>query len=226
MPALQTEPAHESKAFEVLAYEAPFVIEKLVKDRVVDSAEEGRLLFGEVKRYLLLVGLSDGDAWHMYSLRVDEAWHQFILFTRQYVEFCKRYFGRYIPHSPSNAPLEAANRPVRETSFTDFRERYEELFGVPLPDIWYDSKNVTVRRRVINDRAGMLRVRANLGEANLLSVTGETLFSVNDLAQSALEFIAGTGAFYVRELPGDLTDDEKTALVSILMEGGILRSAP
>jgi hypothetical protein len=46
------------------------------------------------------------------------------------------------------------------------------------------------------------------------------------LALSALEFIARTGAFYVRELPGDLTDGEKVALIEGLMAAGAIRPAP
>ena len=53
-------------------------------------------------------------AWRMHSLRVDEVWHQFVLFTVEYVTFCKRYFGRYVHHSPSNAPVpeSAVRRPA------------------------------------------------------------------------------------------------------------------
>ena len=40
--------------FDALDFEAPYLVEKLVKDRVVDSAEQGSALFTEVKRYLVL----------------------------------------------------------------------------------------------------------------------------------------------------------------------------
>ncbi|MFE9299259.1 glycine-rich domain-containing protein [Streptomyces niveus] len=40
----------------------------------------------------------------MYSVRVDEAWHQFILYTDEYMDLCRRFFGHNAPHSPSNAP--------------------------------------------------------------------------------------------------------------------------
>ncbi len=162
----------------------------------------------------------------MYSLRIDEAWHQFILFTRQYMEFCHKYFGRYMPHSPSNSPTDGQEKPAAAPSFMLFADCYKELYGVQLPNIWLDAETVTIRRRVINDSVGSVRVRADLDAVDLLTPSGETLFSVNRLAEDALKFIARTGAFYVRELPGDLSDDEKTALISTLMEIRILRSAP
>ena len=107
-----------STAFDALAHEAPYLIEKLVKNRVVDSAEEGRALFLEVKRYLVLNQIDRTRIWKMYSLRVDEAWHQFILYTAEYLTFCQRYFGRYVHHRPSNAPDTAAIRVVAASSLT------------------------------------------------------------------------------------------------------------
>jgi hypothetical protein len=78
-----------AKIFVALDYQAPFLIEKLVKDHIVDTPEEAEALFAEVKRYLVIAALDSDKSWHMYSLRIDECWHQFILFTKHYVEFCK-----------------------------------------------------------------------------------------------------------------------------------------
>ena len=70
-----------------------------------------------------------------------------------------------------------------------------------------------------------MAVRTDGDMVELVNSGGHSLFAVNDLARPALEFIAGTGAFYVRELPGDLTDDEKVALAAVLVELKVLRSA-
>ncbi|GAB4256714.1 MAG: hypothetical protein Kow0065_05630 [Methylomicrobium sp.] len=39
----------------------------------------------------------------MPSQAVDEAWHQFILSTRLYSEFCNKAFGYYLHHTPAEA---------------------------------------------------------------------------------------------------------------------------
>jgi hypothetical protein len=52
------------------------------------------------------------------------------------------------------------------------------------------------------------------------------VLSVNALALPALNFIATTKDFCVRELPGDLTDDEKAALIRPLVRSGVLRVVP
>ncbi|HYN38871.1 MAG TPA: hypothetical protein VES39_06450 [Rhodospirillales bacterium] len=39
----------------------------------------------------------------MPSQAVDVAWHEFILFTREYAQFCKRALGRFLHHTPAEA---------------------------------------------------------------------------------------------------------------------------
>ncbi|OSM02162.1 glycine-rich domain-containing protein [Magnetofaba australis] len=39
----------------------------------------------------------------MPSQAVDVAWHEFILFTRTYADFCKRGFGYFLHHTPTEA---------------------------------------------------------------------------------------------------------------------------
>jgi hypothetical protein len=208
---------------EALAYEAPFLIEKLLKERIVETAEEGLALFAEVKKFFVLVHLEDTLSWDMYSLRVDEVWHQFVLFTREYTDFCMRFFGHYIEHAPSNAPPGDAQDWREEASFEDLQGIYQELFGGPLPDAWYDDRSVTPRRRVLNDFAGKLSLRDEGDRVGLLAPDGNVLLSVDGLGREALAFIAHTGAFYVREVPGGLTDEEKVALVAALVQGQVLR---
>lgn len=207
-----------------LDYEAPFLIEKLVKDHIVDTPAEAEALFVEVKRYLVIAALDPGKSWHMYSLRVDECWHQFILFTRQYVEFCRQHFGRYVPHAPSNSP-DAGPAPAQRTTFKEFNARYQELFRTPLTDIWIDARHVSLNRRVLNDHQGRLKLRSSDGMIEILDKDDEPVVAVNDLAAAALDFIGRTGAFYVRELPGGLDEEEKVALVSMLVECRMLRLA-
>ncbi|MGE0238986.1 MAG: hypothetical protein AB7F09_11455 [Parvibaculaceae bacterium] len=220
-------PAAESlspmKVLAALDYEAPFLIEKLVKDHIADTPEEAEALFAEVKRYLVIAALDSDKSWHMYSLRIDECWHQFILFTKQYTEFCKLHFGRYVPHAPSNSP-DAGIAPKQRTTFREFNARYQELFQSPLPEIWVDARNVTLNRRVHNDRQDRLELRVDDGMIEILNKDGEPVAAVNDLAGEALGFIGRTGAFYVRELPG-LDDEEKVALASMLVECRVLRLA-
>jgi hypothetical protein len=206
---------------EALAFEAPFLIEKLVKDHVVESADEARTLFREVKRYLVLTIVDPGVVWAMYSLRVDQIWHQFILFTRQYIYYCRQNFDKYIQHAPSTAPVPEGAAKLTPSTFGMFADRYLELFGEPLPELWYDEKNVTLERRIVNSRAGTFGLRDDDDMVELLNGKGEPVFAVDRVARTALEFVAGIGTFFVRELP-ELPDEQKIALVSTLVEYKLL----
>ncbi|MEU1389387.1 MULTISPECIES: hypothetical protein [unclassified Nonomuraea] len=208
-----------------LDHQAPYLLERLVKERVAATEEEAGELFAEAKKYLVLTQVDRSRIWMMHSTRIDDAWHHFILFTGLYTEFCRTYFGRYVHHSPSNDPG-VRDEPAAETpvaTFAEFRDRYEELFGCPLPDVWYDHRTVTLARRVVNERAGLLTTRRDGNQVELLSPSGEPLVGADMIASPALEFVARTGAFYVRELPGGLTGEERVALAEALVEQRILK---
>ena len=213
-----------------LDYRAPFVIEKLVRDQIVDSEDEGEELFREALRYLVLADSDPSTSWKMYSTRVDEAWHQFVLFTVEYTEFCHDFFGGYRHHSPSNAPSPRSgpeSRPdAEESTFDGFGRTYEQVFGETLPEVWFDHRTITPRRRLLNSHVdGLTLTEGGGGTVGLIGPAGLVVFEVNDIAGEALRFIASHGSFFVRELPGDLTDEEKIALASGLVECSVLRVA-
>jgi hypothetical protein len=209
-----------------LRFEAPYLIEKLLKNHIAQTQAEAEALFAEVKRYLVLCHLDSGAPWDMYSTRVDEAWHQFVLFTRQYMEFCQRFFGKFSHHNPSNAPTVAEVSHENPSTFGGFSCRYEEVFGEPLPDVWFDSRSVALSTRVMNDNAGQFDVSVHEGVACLTAPEGQTEVLVDEIARDALVFISRTGSFHVRELPGDLTDEEKVGLIATLVDYRHLRVAP
>jgi hypothetical protein len=217
-----------SSSLEALAFRAPYVIERLVKDRIADTVSEAEQLFSEVKKYLILTDVNRDAVLGMYSARVDEAWHAFILYTAEYADFCMRFFGRHIGHVPKNAPPDDTKdqEHCAELTFDAFEARYQALFKEPLPYVWYDVRSVIAARRVFNDLPSSATVVQHNSVAELLDETGDVILSANDIVYDALAFIARTGAFYVRELPGTLTEDEKVALVKALMSVGVLRIAP
>lgn len=208
-----------------LAFEAPYLIEKLLKDHVVETSSEAEALFREVKRYLVLTASDPSVAWGMYSLRIDQIWHQFILFTREYIEYCRSHFGKYIQHAPSTAPAVKGLPETTPSTLAMFEEKYELLFGEPLPDLWYDERNITLGQRIVNPGLGVFHVQADDDMVELLNKEGEAVFAVDLTARSALEFVARNGTFFVRELPGDLGDDQRIALVSTLVEFRFLKLA-
>jgi hypothetical protein len=228
MAGVQAPQNTDTAYHDALSFDAPYVVERLVKDRVAGSEAEAARLFDEAKKYLVLSEATRDAVVGMFSVRVDEAWHAFVLYTAEYQRFCEHYFGKFIPHAPKNAPClgdhDLPSRP--ELTFAEFRTRYEDFFGEPLPDVWYDARAITTTRRVFCDAVGTHTVRRRESEVALLDDTGDVVVSANAIASGAFEFIAATDAFYIRELPGDLTDGEKIALVRALLSAGVVRMAP
>lgn len=95
---------------EVLAYKNEHVVHKF-RERFDLPLAETRELFQETKKWLWLAARSSEHAAAGAPTRplaidkslllLDEMWHVFILFTREYSAFCQRYFGHYIHHAPT-----------------------------------------------------------------------------------------------------------------------------
>ena len=72
---------------------------------------------------------------------MDDMWHQFILFTENYRNFCAENFGQYIDHVPCGEGIidlttgKPATMPT--DGFGNFCKVYEEMFGeAPPEDVW------------------------------------------------------------------------------------------
>lgn len=88
---------------EVLSYENDGLV-RLFSARKQMAIDESKLLFQEMKKLLWFMAQRSTDAgpFVMFSEQgiLDDYWHEFILITKAYHEFCDTYFGRYIHHAP------------------------------------------------------------------------------------------------------------------------------
>jgi hypothetical protein len=109
--------------FELELFDAPYLEECLLSKGIFREKEEFRAAFLEFKKFVVLNLFSSGPV-AMSSPEVDEVWHQFILFTRQYVSFCERFLGHYLHHEPATPFM-----PVDEGGKVRFFELYQEIFG-------------------------------------------------------------------------------------------------
>ena len=58
--------------------------------------------FDNLRIFFQIVRLANGKTVAMPSRLVDEIWHEFILNTECYQEFCDKAFGRYLNHRPDS----------------------------------------------------------------------------------------------------------------------------
>lgn len=81
----------------------PGLYERLDKKRP-GLALKDRQLVGRALRQFFLAHLQSGRQFvSMPSQVADDLWHEFILYTRQYQDFCQRAFGRFLHHTPAVA---------------------------------------------------------------------------------------------------------------------------
>jgi hypothetical protein len=210
---------------ELLAFRAPYLEEKLVKERVVATTGEAARLFDEVKKYLVLTRLHPDAAIPMFSRRVDEAWHQFVLYTRQYSRFSEVFFGTYVHHAPSASDVEESRR---QLTFIEFRAAYERIFG-RLSPLWNDPASITCATRVLRVTFGRpfdVRIEGDSAALVLLREPPMVMLRAEACARVALELVTRLDTFYVRELAGLRADTDRVDLARALVQVGVLRIAP
>ena len=121
---------------QVMAYPMTNVIDRCQKDFGY-SDQDMIVLEKELKRFLILAAINDRSV-GMYSKYVDDLWHTFILFTKEYAAFCNKFAGRFIHHLPitdQEKKLEDKIKVYQEFDF--FIEKYENTFNEKAHDIWY-----------------------------------------------------------------------------------------
>jgi len=211
---------------ELLAFRAPYLEQKLLTIGVVRSEEEARSLFLELKRYFVLAARHPSLAIPMFSLRVDRAWHEFILFTERYTDFCFSFAGAYLHHEPAGAAsAPPAGDAPRDLAFAEFRMLYEAVFGA-LPSVWHDDLAVALETR-LGWAPSLVRLSVDVqGERARLIEDGEPLgllCRASLFARPALEFIARHRFFHVRELPHLGRPERAVQLVRPLVRCGVLQ---
>jgi hypothetical protein len=99
---------------EVLAYENDAVVYEFIDQFDIDF-DEADGIFTETKKWLWLCAYSSyrkyvkqediPDIYVSFDFAIiDEMWHTFMLHSIAYTEFCNKYFGYYIDHSPTPPP--------------------------------------------------------------------------------------------------------------------------
>lgn len=77
--------------------------EKILKKYPALSDEQVHLVFRALRDYFFICSQAKRKMVAMPSQVVDDAWHEFILFTRSYKIFCQRAIGRFLHHTPTEA---------------------------------------------------------------------------------------------------------------------------
>jgi hypothetical protein len=116
-----------------MAYPMSDILTRYRKDTGV-SARVAREHERELKRYLALCATRPrGAPGYPMAGPVDALWHTFLLFTREYADFCEKVAGHFLHHVPAREGGPA----VPATTLLEFLRDYERAYGEPAPNhIW------------------------------------------------------------------------------------------
>ncbi len=90
----------------IQGYQFPKKVLQRVEERYPHLTKAEVLLVVDALRdYFHICNQSRGRMVAMPSQAVDLAWHEFILFTRNYQSFCRKGIGRFLHHTPTEAMI-------------------------------------------------------------------------------------------------------------------------
>ena len=132
---MENENSFDERLVERILAENPVLYSKVAASLNCEP-DDVPIALREVIRFLFLV--SENSTGKLTpSERVDLAWHEFILCTRAYWEFCEATFGRMIHHYPGGS------KESNQRQFAQTLSLYKLRFGLPDSYFWgtHDPKS-------------------------------------------------------------------------------------
>lgn len=113
----------------IRSYKHAGVVARLRKEFGM-SEDEASELFEDTKLFLCLS--LTGDSCLSPTAKIDDGWHTFLLFTKDYALFCRDYLGHFVHHVPFGPDH------MRSESDTqiNIRELAASQFGIELSSNW------------------------------------------------------------------------------------------
>lgn len=94
------------------------------------TLRDARELFLEAKRWIWLMARSEACGGPTLIIddrliMIDEMWHTFILFSKEYHRYCETHFGHYVHHAPTTRRQVERTRALRRKDPAGFLQRAE-----------------------------------------------------------------------------------------------------
>jgi len=143
-------PSDTTSLTQVLAYSHPGVVRRYCKEHnaLPREAEE---IFQEMLKFLYVCYRAGKDGPEGFGIvvsseieKLDWMWHTFLLFTKDYAEFCDRYFGFFLDHLPTEDEEDEQEQTAwDEESFrTAVKRQFAliyDVLGEETLTAWYDE---------------------------------------------------------------------------------------
>ena len=115
----------------IMAFPMGNIVTRYAKENP-DLASKAKLHERELKRYLFLCAKYPERGWPMVN-SIDELWHTFIIFTKDYHEFCQQLGLQYLHHQPVNDGDDLSDIPA---TYQEFLKLYRQEFGPASSAVW------------------------------------------------------------------------------------------
>lgn len=120
----------ETKINLALSYENADIVEKFCAENEVEQ-DVAKQYFIEIKKFLYLcANTTDRLA---PSAEIDKIWHTFILFTKDYRQYCVHFLGKFIDHVPE---VRKDTTEPKENCLLNTVNHYENVFGDLNNEVW------------------------------------------------------------------------------------------
>lgn len=129
----------------ILSYKCDDVIDGFMKSFSVSNTESQEI-FKEMLRWIWYCNSPQSVGYRSIDssiLIIDEMWHTFILYTKEYHNFCHEYLGYYLHHSPTKKSdaiefKKQTRKEVLEIKKTQYELVYD-LLGKNVFINWYQT---------------------------------------------------------------------------------------
>ena len=119
---------------EIANYKHPGVVDRLQRTTSL-SQSQAEELFEDTKQFLYLCARHPNVT--IPTKALDEGWHNFILFTEDYANFCEKLLGKFVHHRPKS-PRDSI--PARQQAAYESMLRIaRDEFTFPLSTNWTAS---------------------------------------------------------------------------------------
>lgn len=137
---------------EVLNYKHPAVVRRFQKDHP-DKAHKAEQLFTDLMIFFWISKKHHADKAHNpkndslnfvfimdEEMRdIDQMWHVFLLYTKDYMDCCHRYFGEYLHHLPDIVPTFEKGSFDFESNLKKFLDYTYDQLGEATIRRWFEQ---------------------------------------------------------------------------------------
>lgn len=137
---------------DILKYEHPAVVKRFQKE-FPQKASEAEVIFQDLMRFFWLSekhhqdrmkDITNSDLKFVFIMdeemkAIDQMWHVFLLYTKDYMDFCERYFKQYIHHLPDIVPNMEQNPEAFELNLERFLNYTFDNLGEGAVRRWFSE---------------------------------------------------------------------------------------